>query len=92
MADEAVVSVRDLRGHLSAHLQRVRRGQSVVVTSNGEPVARIVPVERPAATPRPFGFMQGRIRMAPDFQDTPPEMLAAMEADPFPPRRRARRG
>ncbi|MBX6746155.1 MAG: type II toxin-antitoxin system prevent-host-death family antitoxin, partial [Acetobacteraceae bacterium] len=49
MPDEARVSVRDFRGRLSEHLRRVQRGQSVLVTSNGEPVARLVPVERPAA-------------------------------------------
>jgi prevent-host-death family protein len=90
MPDEAKVSVREFRSSLSQHLRRAQRGQSVLVTSNGEPVARLVPVERMPATPRPFGFMKGRIRMATDFRDTPPEILSAMEADPFPPRRRGR--
>ena len=90
MADETKVSVREFRGRLSDHLRRVQRGQSVLVTSNGEPVARLVPVERPVATPRPFGFMKGRIHIAPDFRETPPDLVAAMESDPFPPRRRGR--
>ena len=90
MPGEAKVSVRDFRGRLSEHLRRVQRGQSVLVTSNGEPVARLVPVERPAAAPRPFGFMKGRIRVAPGFRETPPDILATMEADPFPPPRRGR--
>jgi prevent-host-death family protein len=83
------VSIRDLRGRLSEHLRRVQRGQALVITSNGAEIARLLPMER-AAAPRPFGFMKGRIRIAPDFQETPPELLAAMEADPFPPRRRGR--
>jgi prevent-host-death family protein len=90
MPDEAKVSVRDFRSSLSEHLRRAQRGQSVLVTSNGEPVARLVPVERPVATPRPFGFMTGSIRLAPDFRDTPPEIVSSMQADPFPPRRRGR--
>jgi prevent-host-death family protein len=90
MTDETTVSVREFRARLSDHLRRVQRGQSVLVTSNGEPVARLVPVERPAAAPRPFGFMKGRIRIAPDFRETPPDLLAALEASPFPPRRRGR--
>lgn len=87
----AEVSVREFRGRLSEHLRRVQQGQSFVVTSNGEPVARLVPVTPGPATPRPFGFLGGRIRIAPDFQETPPDMLAAMEADPFPPPRHPRR-
>jgi prevent-host-death family protein len=88
---EAEVSVREFRGRLSEHLRRVQHGASLTVTSNGQAVARLVPVQPGAATPRPFGFLGGRIRIAPDFQDTPPDMLAAMEAAPFPPPRRPRR-
>jgi prevent-host-death family protein len=90
MPDDTKVSVRELRGRLSDHLRRVQRGGSVLITSNGEPVARIVPVERPVAAARPFGFMKGRIRIAPDFRETPPEILAAMEVPLSPPRRRGR--
>lgn len=40
------VGVRDLKAHLSAHLARVKAGESLVVTERGRPVARLVPVER----------------------------------------------
>ena len=76
--------------NLQQSIRRVQRGDSVLITSNGEPVARIVPVERPASAARPFGFMKGRIRIAPDVRETPPEILAAMEAPLSPPRRRGR--
>ncbi len=36
------VGVRELRDHLSHYLARVRAGEEVVVTDNGEPVAYIV--------------------------------------------------
>lgn len=90
MPDEVKVSVRELREHLSDHLRRVSGGGSVVVTRNGEPVARLGPVLPAATEPRPFGFMQGQIRMAPDFDATPVELLASMKADVFPPARRRR--
>lgn len=90
MSHEIKVTVRDFRGRLSEHVQRVRRGGSVVVTSRGKPVARLVPIEGAIAAPRPFGFMKGRIEIAPDFQEIPAEILQALEADPFPPRRRRR--
>lgn len=90
MPDDVKVSVRDLRGRLSDHLRRVQQGESIVVTSHDEPVARLVPIKPAQGEPRPFGFMKGQIRMAADFNETPPEVLAAMEADPFPPRRTKR--
>jgi prevent-host-death family protein len=38
------IGVRALREHLSQVLGQVRAGESVIVTSNGEPIARIEPV------------------------------------------------
>jgi prevent-host-death family protein len=40
------VGVRELKTHLSAHLDRVKAGQTVTVTEYGRPVARLVPVEQ----------------------------------------------
>lgn len=43
------VGVRDLRNNLSRWIERVRRGQEVVVTDRGKPVARLTSVvESPA--------------------------------------------
>lgn len=38
------VNISDLKARLSAHLQRVRNGQEVVVCDRNLPVARIVPI------------------------------------------------
>ena len=37
------VGVRELRSHLSTWLDRARRGESIVVTERGVPVARLEP-------------------------------------------------
>jgi prevent-host-death family protein len=41
------VGVRELRNGLSRYLKRIRRGETIVVTDRGEPVARIIPVGIP---------------------------------------------
>ena len=38
------VGIRELRTHLSRYLEDVKRGDEIVVTEHGKPVARIVPV------------------------------------------------
>lgn len=38
------VGVRELKAHLSEHLERVARGEVVTITSRGRRVAQIVPV------------------------------------------------
>jgi prevent-host-death family protein len=43
MADR--IGVRELRQHASRWLERVEAGESFEVTSNGRPVARLVPIE-----------------------------------------------
>lgn len=37
-------SVRDLKSRLSLYLRQVQRGETVVVTYRGKPIARLVPL------------------------------------------------
>jgi len=39
-------AISQLKARLSEHLDMVKRGEEVLVTERGKPVARIVPVER----------------------------------------------
>ena len=41
------VGVRELKNRLGHYLRIVRRGETIVVTSRGEPVARLVPIAPP---------------------------------------------
>ena len=43
------VSVRELKSGLSGYLQRVQRGEAIVVTSRGQPIASLVPL--PSSVP-----------------------------------------
>lgn len=43
------VSVRELKNRLSQYLRRAQRGEEVIVTSRGEPVARLGPLPRAPA-------------------------------------------
>jgi prevent-host-death family protein len=36
-------SVSELKAHLSAHLGRVKRGDEILITERGRPIARLVP-------------------------------------------------
>jgi prevent-host-death family protein len=39
------IGVRELRQHASRWLERVRRGESILVTDRGRPTAKLVPIE-----------------------------------------------
>ena len=73
------VGVRELRTNLTGYLRRVRLGDSFLITSHDQVLAEMrppPPAERPLRRP---GALRGRIRMAPDFDTLPPDVLAAME-------------
>jgi prevent-host-death family protein len=40
------VGAYEAKTHLSALLERVARGEQIVITKHGRPIARLVPIER----------------------------------------------
>ena len=73
------VSVYAAKTHLSRLLDRAARGEEIVITRNGKPVARLAPVEQRRA-PRKLGALRGKIRVAADFDaPLPKEILALFE-------------
>jgi prevent-host-death family protein len=74
-----VFNVHDAKTHLSRLLERVARGEEVIIAKSGRPVAKLVPV---AAEPRRPGRLKGRIRLGPDFDEPlPEEVLAAFRGE-----------
>ncbi len=73
------VGVREFRGNLPGFMRQVRQGSSFLVTSRGEVVAVVQP---PKASPPPRrqpGTLRGKIRMAPNFDTLPGDILSVME-------------
>ena len=68
------VNVHDAKTHLSKLLQRVEKGEEIVIARAGKPVARLVPVA-PVKRPLRLGLMKGRIRIAADFDAPLPDDL-----------------
>jgi len=78
MASATVVNVHEAKTHLSRLLERVARGEEVVIARAGTPVARLVPVA--ADEPRQLGLDRGRVTIAEDFDaPLPPDVLADFE-------------
>ncbi|MGH7078725.1 MAG: type II toxin-antitoxin system Phd/YefM family antitoxin [Acetobacteraceae bacterium] len=72
------VGVREFRTNITGFLRQARRGRSLLITSRGEVLAELNPPPRPEQLGRRPGALRGRIRMAPDFDVLPAEVLAAM--------------
>jgi prevent-host-death family protein len=63
--------VHEAKTHLSRWLERVERGEEIVIARAGKPVARLVPVE-PEAKRGGYGKYKGQIWMSENFFDPLP--------------------
>ena len=74
------VGVHEAKTTLSRLLRRATSGEEVVITRGGEPVARLVPVQR--AGLRQLGQDIGLFEYPEDFNDSlPADLLGAFEGD-----------
>ncbi len=75
-----VVTVDEVKRDLSLFLDRVAQGEEVVIASDGNPVAKLVPFQAPA-TKRMPGYWKGKVRIAVDFDVLPPGVAAAFRGE-----------
>jgi antitoxin (DNA-binding transcriptional repressor) of toxin-antitoxin stability system len=75
------VGVREFRGNLAEFLRQARQGRSFLIMSRDEVLAEVGPPPSAVRPRRQPGALRGKIRIAPDFDALPPELLAAMEGE-----------
>ena len=66
-----MVNVHEAKTHLSRLLERVERGEEIVIARAGKPVAKLIPLE-PIPRRRAMGLYKGQIWMSDDFDDPLP--------------------
>jgi len=66
------VSIHEAKTHFSRLVARAEAGEEIVVRRGQKPVAKIVAYAAPVS-PRTPGRLKGRIWIADDFDETPPE-------------------
>ena len=66
-------TVTEAKAHLSELLDRVAKGEEVILSRAGKPVA-ILEAYRQCSRPRQPGRLRGKIRLSPDFDTLPPEL------------------
>ncbi|HXM57374.1 MAG TPA: type II toxin-antitoxin system Phd/YefM family antitoxin [Candidatus Dormibacteraeota bacterium] len=75
-----VVNIHEAKTNFSRLVERAEHGEEILIGRAGKPVARLVPYERPS-TPRVPGGWEGRVEMAPDFDELPPDLAAAFRGE-----------
>ena len=76
-----VTNIHEAKTHLSRLLERVARGEEVIIARAGKPVARLVPYSSPDRR-RKGGQWKGLIRIGEDFDEPlPAEITAAFRGE-----------
>jgi prevent-host-death family protein len=70
------VNIHEAKTHLSKLLERVAKGDQIVIGKAGKPVARLVPYESAQRARRP-GAWKGKVVIARDFDRLPKELALA---------------
>ena len=68
------VNIHEAKTHLSRLLERVERGEEIVLARAGKPIARLVRYDTPRSK-RTGGQWRGKIWVSPDFDEPLPEEI-----------------
>jgi len=76
------VNIHEAKTHLSRYLERVARGESIVLCRRNVPIAELRPIARTRTVRRPIGLAKGAFRVPPEFfEPLPAEVLAAFSGE-----------
>lgn len=76
------VTIDQAETNLSQLLSRVERGEEIVISDQGVPIAKLVPVRSGSRRRSSLGMDQGKLIISDDFNDPlPNDILAAFEGD-----------
>jgi antitoxin (DNA-binding transcriptional repressor) of toxin-antitoxin stability system len=67
------ISVDEIQRDVLGYLQRVERGETVVVVQGGKTIAELKPAIGNASQPRPFGLCAGEFHVPDDFDSPLPD-------------------
>jgi prevent-host-death family protein len=68
-----IFNIHEAKTHFSKLLERVLRGEEVVIAKAGKPIARLMPFMPNDMAPRKPGKDKGKVVIGPDFEAPLPE-------------------
>ena len=72
------LNVHEAKTHLSRYLERLARGESILLCKRNIPIAEIRPLPPDRKSKRPVGLAKGKVRIPPAFfKPLPAEVLAS---------------
>jgi antitoxin (DNA-binding transcriptional repressor) of toxin-antitoxin stability system len=77
------VNIHDAKTHLSEYLDRLAKGEIIILCKRNTPIAEIRPLPQARQTKRPIGLAKNKLKIAKSFfKSLPDELLDAFEGKP----------
>ena len=73
------VNTAEMKARFSGYLDRVIRGETIIVCRRNLPIAELRPIARPRTEPRPIGIDRGLTVPDSFFEPLPLDLLKAFE-------------
>jgi prevent-host-death family protein len=61
------LNIHEAKTHLSKYLERVAKGEIIVLCKRNIPIAEIHPISQGRKTKRPLGLAKGKFKVPPEF-------------------------
>ena len=68
-----IVSISEAQTQLQGLLALARNGGEVIIEENGEPSARLIPIQKTESKERILGLREGQVWTSDDFDDELPD-------------------
>ena len=76
------INIHEAKTHLSKYLERLAKGESIILCKRNVPIAEIRPILPSDDTRRPVGLAKGLFRIPPEFHEPlPPDIEAAFHGE-----------
>ena len=69
------LNIHEAKTHLSRYLERLARGEKILLCKRNIPIAEICPLPRQRKTKRPMGLAKGKFKVPPAFFEPLPSEL-----------------
>ncbi len=69
------LNIHEAKTHLSRYLDRLARGETIILCKRNEPIAEIRPIRAPRKTPRPLGLAKGMFKIPKRFYEPLPRKV-----------------
>jgi prevent-host-death family protein len=70
MSKKSTFNVAEAKAQFSGLVRRALAGEEIVIAKDHKPLVKLVPLSQPGQARKP-GSAKGRVRLSPDFDQTP---------------------